>query len=262
MRCAPANRRILGSGILALLLLQPASVTAQTDGDPIVVGTYRVLHSRILEEDRVLQVHLPRDYESETVAYPVVFVFYSDWVEGYFTQLVNDLYHLSMDRMPRTILVGVRNTQRYRDLLPWARLGGQPEEGRADRFLQFVREELIPFVEREYRTKPFRVLVGPQAAAVFGIYARWKRRGRSRPSSSTTPASSITPAGRCAASSWLSPERRRRGAPRSRSVTMPHREARPASGWTACAPGCSGKPARGSAGGWTRSPPGPSFCRR
>jgi hypothetical protein len=152
-------------------LLLPRPAAAQTDREPIVLGTYRVLHSQVLDEDRVLQIHLPRDYETETLAYPVVFVFYSDWVEGYFTQLVNDLYNLSMDRMPRTILVGVRNTQRYRDLLPWPRPGGQAGDGHADRFLQFVREELITFVEREYRTKPYRILVGPQAAAVFGLYA-------------------------------------------------------------------------------------------
>jgi hypothetical protein len=129
-----------------------------------------VLHSSILGEDRVLQVHLPRDYASEGPAYPVIYVFYSDWVEGYYAQLVNDLYHLTMDRMPPAILVGVPNTQRYRDLLPWPRERALGEEGRADRFLRFVREELLPFVDAEYRTQPFRVFVGPQTAAVFGLY--------------------------------------------------------------------------------------------
>ncbi len=155
----------------AFLLALPGAALPQADGDPISLGTYRVLPSHILEEDRVLQVHLPRGYEAGEGTYPVVFVFYSDMVEGYFSQLVNDLYHLSMDRMPPVILVGVPNTQRYRDLLPWPRPGGQPGDGQADRFLRFVREELIPFVDTRYRTRPYRVMVGPQAAAVFGIYA-------------------------------------------------------------------------------------------
>jgi tetratricopeptide (TPR) repeat protein len=34
-----------------------------------------------------------------------------------------------------------------------------------------MREELFPFVESEYRTEPYRIMVGPQAAAVFGVYA-------------------------------------------------------------------------------------------
>jgi enterochelin esterase-like enzyme len=159
---------VLATAVLSLAL--PTEALPQSDGDPITLGSYRVLHSSVLGEDRVLQVHLPNGYTSGGGAYPVVYVFYSDWVEGYYAQLVNDLYHLTMDRMPPVILVGVPNTQRYRDLLPWPRERALGEEGRADRFLRFVREELLPFVEAEYRTKPFRVFVGPQTAAVFGLY--------------------------------------------------------------------------------------------
>ena len=167
-----ALRRIHPVAILAAVsfLALPDAAIPQTDGDPIALGTYRVLHSTVLGEDRILQVHLPSGYQSEQLTYPVVYVFYSDWVEGYFAQLVNDLYHVTMDRMPPAILVGVPNTQRYRDLLPWPREGAVGEEGLADRFLRFVQEELLPFVDAEYRTKPYRVFVGPQAAAVFGLY--------------------------------------------------------------------------------------------
>ena len=160
------------AGLLVAALAAVATpARSQTDGAPVALGTYRVLRSAVLGEDRVLQVHLPPSCGSREIACPVVYVFYSDWVEGYFAQLVNDLYLLTSDRMPEAIVVGVRNTQRYRDLLPWPRAGGQPGDGRADRFLRFVREELVPFVDREYRTKPYRILVGPQTAAVFGIYA-------------------------------------------------------------------------------------------
>jgi predicted alpha/beta superfamily hydrolase len=159
----------LGPSLLLALIL-PASAASQADGDPLTLGTYRVLHSGVLGEDRVLQVHLPRGYDSGGLSYPVVYVFYSDWVEGYFAQLVNDLDLLSEDRMPPSILVGVPNVQRYRDLVPWPRAGDRPGEGHAEAFLRFVREELIPWVDAEYRTKRYRVMVGPQAAAVFGVY--------------------------------------------------------------------------------------------
>ena len=165
------TRSLFASALTLLLLAHAVPAACQSDGDPIALGTYRVLHSDVLGEDRVLQVHLPDGYASTDLAYPVVYVFYSDWVEGYFAQVVNDLYHLTMDRMPEVIVVGVANTQRYRDLLPWPRPGREAEEGHADRFLRFVREELIPFVDGAYRTKPYRILVGPQTAGVFGAYA-------------------------------------------------------------------------------------------
>jgi len=166
-------KRIVRTWFVTALFLttvaRPGS--AQVENEPITVGTYRVLHSQILGEDRVLQVHLPRGYESTEATYPVIYLFYSDWVEGYFSQLVNDLYHLSIDRIPPVILVGVQNTYRYRDLLPWPRSEDRAgEEGHADQFLNALRNEIIPFVDTEYRTKPYRIMVGPQAAAVFGVY--------------------------------------------------------------------------------------------
>jgi enterochelin esterase-like enzyme len=166
-------KRTLSVAIVAVasLAAYPCPGIAQSDGEIIGLGTYRTLQSQILGEERVLQIHLPWGYEATDATYPVVYLFYSDWVDGYFAQLVNDLYHLSTDRMPPVILVGVPNTYRYRDLLPWPRSEDRADvEGFADRFLRALNEEIIPFVDAEYRTKPYRIMVGPQAAAVFGVY--------------------------------------------------------------------------------------------
>ncbi len=154
---------------LPFLWVAPGQASPQVDGDPVTLGTYRMVHSELLGEDRLLQVHLPRGYESSELKYPVVYLFYSDFPQGYFAQVVNDLYHLTMDRMPQVILVGIPNVQRYRDLYPW-QPENLPEAGHAADFLQALREEIIPFVDEEYRTKPYRIMVGPQAAAVFGAY--------------------------------------------------------------------------------------------
>jgi len=167
----PKSHCLPSSGILSLLLVLASASPAisQTDGDPVSLGTYRIVHSRILGEDRPLQVRLPTGYEESQLSYPVVYLFYSNWEEGYFAQTVNDLYLLTLDQIPEAILVGIPNTQRYRDLYPWP-IESIPEAGHADRFLQSLREEIIPFVEAEYRTKPYRIMIGPQAAAVFGAY--------------------------------------------------------------------------------------------
>ena len=46
-----------------------------------------------------------------------------------------------------------------------------PGRGGADRFIRFFREELIPFIDGNYRTKEFRILAGPQAGAFFALHA-------------------------------------------------------------------------------------------
>jgi len=50
--------------LLTVLPVSPTPAASQADGEPITLGHYRVLHSAILGEDRTLQLHLPRGYET------------------------------------------------------------------------------------------------------------------------------------------------------------------------------------------------------
>ncbi len=143
---------------------------AQEDGEDIVLGKYRVVHSRILDEDRLLFVHLPREYENTQLAYPVLYLLYVD-IYNYFADAVIITEKLGgTGEIPPVIIIGVANTNRYRDLLP-VKTRERSEAGGSDNFLKFLEEELIPHVDKTYRTKNFRILAGPQAAAVFSLYA-------------------------------------------------------------------------------------------
>ncbi|MGD2154932.1 MAG: alpha/beta hydrolase-fold protein, partial [Gemmatimonadales bacterium] len=153
---------------LALLTATTAPpAAAQEDNDDIVIGHYRTIHSTILDEQRTLLVNLPRGYEASAIGYPVIYILYGGQVRNYFAEALHITTLLSITRMPPVILVGVANTDRYRDYLPLDREGNPAG---ADRFLQFVVEELMPFVEANYRTAGFRILVGPQAGGTFGLY--------------------------------------------------------------------------------------------
>ena len=57
---------------LMFVSLSGFSLQAQQEEDPVTIGTYKILHSKILDEDRTLLIHLPRGYESSFVAYPVI----------------------------------------------------------------------------------------------------------------------------------------------------------------------------------------------
>jgi len=153
----------------------PASIDEASDGDPVSIGTFRQLHSDILGEERLLLVNLPKDYENSSQSYPVLFVLYGDQIRGYFAEAVHIVSRLSGEgSMPALIIVGVVNVDRYRDLSPVGRRGN---DSGIEPFSRFVVEELMPFVEREYRTKNFRILMGPQAGAEFGLYTLAKRQG-------------------------------------------------------------------------------------
>jgi enterochelin esterase-like enzyme len=162
---------IFRSAIIAtfLPLLMASSPLAQEDGSPVSIGTYRSLHSQALNEDRTLLVSLPRGYDESRVRYPVLYVLYGGQVRGYFAEAVHIADRLGeASVIPQLIVVGVQNVDRYRDNLPVDRRG---QKGGAESFLKFFKHELIPFIDRSYRTKDFRILLGPQAGAAFGVYA-------------------------------------------------------------------------------------------
>ena len=160
---------------VGLSVASPASSQEARDGEPVQIGTYRHVHSEILDEDRLLLVCLPEGYGESSISYPVLYVLYGDQVRGYFAEAVHVVQRLSGEgNMPQMIVVGVANVDRYRDLSPVGRRGGPSG---IEPFSRFVEEELLLFIESEYRTKDYRALVGPQAGAAFGLYTLAKRHG-------------------------------------------------------------------------------------
>jgi len=149
-------------------LLAPVAAVAQEDGDPVSIGMYRVIESKVLGETRRLLIHLPRGYEGSSISYPVVYHTYGDYVEQYYTEAVKVVEALGNEaRTPQLILVGIDNIDRYRDLRPIMR-DGSPAG--IENYTKFLTDEVFPFVEKNYRTDPFRIVVGPQAGAVFCLY--------------------------------------------------------------------------------------------
>ena len=154
---------------LLTLLLFVLPLYSQNDREDIVIGRYRVIQSEILNEERRILVHLPLGYEDTELRYPVVFHLYGDFLTTYFTDAVTVTERLyTSGLMPQVILVGVDNTDRYRDLRPLDREGNV---GGSVKFAAYFKEELIPFLEKYYRIKDYHILVGPQAGACFGLYS-------------------------------------------------------------------------------------------
>jgi len=156
--------------LLFVLILNQGFLQAQEDGDVIAIGKYRVLHSQLLDEDRLLFIHLPREYEDTQLSYPVLCLLYVD-VYNYYLDAASIVEKLgSTGEIPPLIIVGVANTNRYRDLLP-LKTRYRSEGGGADNFLRFFEEELIPYIDKNYRTKNYRILVGPQTASILSLYS-------------------------------------------------------------------------------------------
>ena len=55
------------------------------------------------------------------------------------------------------IVIGIENTNRYRDFYP---------EFENDKFSIFLKEELLPYIDKKYPTKPYRIFIGHSLAGL------------------------------------------------------------------------------------------------
>ena len=148
---------------LALLLL---SAVARAD-EPLSIGTVFEIRSEVLKEDRTILVSLPRGYESGS-RYPVLYV--TDGESQFLHTAGTAEFLARVGRIAPLIVVGVTNGRgtRTRDLTPTRASG---IGGGADAFLSFLETELIPRIDKTYRTAPFRVFAGHSFGGLFAIHA-------------------------------------------------------------------------------------------
>jgi enterochelin esterase-like enzyme len=162
-------------------LAELARSFAKLDGKPVEVGKTRVLHSKILDEDRLIVISTPTGYDDdEEMAKEKFDVLYVIDPEDHQLTAVGTTHHLAMsEKVPPLVVVGIFNVDRNRDLLPVAKHGnvlldGQIWEecnsGGAKQFLSFIKEELVPWIESEYRVTQRRTLFGHSFGGLFNLY--------------------------------------------------------------------------------------------
>jgi uncharacterized protein len=157
--------------LLLVLLLMVSSVSSALagPGDAVTIGRSQSLHSAVLSEDREIQVSLPASYAwSPEQRYPVLVVL--DGETQFRHTAASTDFLAAQGEIPEMIVVAVTSTVRVRDFTqtdwPKAWIGG----GGADNFKRFLATELIPFVDKTYRTDGFRVLVGHSAGGQFALH--------------------------------------------------------------------------------------------
>ena len=74
------------------------------------------IHSKVLNEDRVIWVRVPPGYQQSKEVYPVV---YQTDAPGHVNEIGGTIdFLVTNGRMPQLIVVGIANTDRVRDLTP------------------------------------------------------------------------------------------------------------------------------------------------
>lgn len=146
-------------------------------GEEHSYGAIASVQSRTLGEQRDVIVHLPESYERDpTRRYPVLYVLDGESHAPHTAESARLMARIGV--IPELIVVGLPNTSgeaRARDYTPPYILENQDEQndvfGAADRFLHFIESELIPHIDRTYRTRPTRMLAGNSRGGLLVVYS-------------------------------------------------------------------------------------------
>ncbi|PHS51187.1 MAG: esterase [Lutibacter sp.] len=131
------------------------------------------LFSNTFQKHKQIWVQLPENYnQNSSMKFPVIFILDGGaLMNSLETVYDNYLGHY----LPNMILVGISNsTNRTRDLTTSKikmRRGIEMDQntGGADKFTQFIEKELIPYIDSNYRTTPYRTLIGHSYGGLFTI---------------------------------------------------------------------------------------------
>jgi predicted alpha/beta superfamily hydrolase len=123
--------------------------------------------SEKLKEKRDIYISLPASYEkNKTKQYPLLVILDGDYLLNPFNSALT--YGSYWDELPEVITIGIsqnKNDQRTTDcgVDP---VTGMPE-GKSIDFFDFISLELIPMVQKEYRTTNFKIIAGHDTTASF-----------------------------------------------------------------------------------------------
>ena len=153
---------------LLLILFFISSVTLYSqETDSIRNNTiYDKIYSDKLSTEREITIQLPRDYNlDEEKRYPVFIVFDGDYL---FEIVSGNVDYMSFwGDIPEAIVVGINQIDsRYNDTSVVDNINFTPISSTA-KFFEFVSQELIPYINKNYRTTNFRVAVGHERTANF-----------------------------------------------------------------------------------------------
>lgn len=123
--------------------------------------TYSIetIHSKLLDQDRRLKVYVPNDYSSDK-SYPVIYLTDAGYspnfevVVQYLKQLLN------FEVIPSCVIVGIEQVNRHDELDVYFSEKGQL-------FRDFIFDEVVPFVNKQYNTSDFNMLIGHSDGATY-----------------------------------------------------------------------------------------------
>lgn len=135
---------------------------------------FDTVKSEKLGTDRRITIGLPASYETNpSKKYPVLYLLDGDYLFDAFSGALS--YGVYWDDLPEMIIIGIHQNhdgERYDDSTIDQNQGVPFEKGAE--FFEFIGAELVPYIEKQYRTAPFKIIAGHDITASFTNFFLYK----------------------------------------------------------------------------------------
>lgn len=126
---------------------------------------YKEYESEELKDIRDVSIYLPKSYNKDSISnFPLAIVLDGHKLFDLYVGTSN--YYASQDNAPEQIVVGI-NMKNTRNKDAGYDIINSKLTSDSMRFYRFLRDELIPFIEANYRTSPFITIVGESLTGNF-----------------------------------------------------------------------------------------------
>lgn len=166
--------------LLAITLVMGICSFAQTHDNRLTIGVRDSIVSKQLSETRYLNIYLPEGY-SDTESYNVIYLLDGGMNEDFIHVAGLVQYNTLpwVDRMPSSIVVGIVNVDRKRDMTYPTTVQEDkkrfPTTGGSQEFISFIEKELQPYIQQHYRTNGNNMLIGQSLGGLVATEILFKQ---------------------------------------------------------------------------------------
>jgi predicted alpha/beta superfamily hydrolase len=166
--------------VVLLVLVAFKAKSQRTEAYKYTASEVVTIHSTLLNEDRKVYIHCPKlDSSDINKRFPVLYLMDGENHFELLAQYVDYLSRPDVAAIPKIIVVGIPNTKRVRDLTPTHSISdyeGKPDtsgrytsSGGNEIFLAFLKKELIPLIDSNYKTQPYKLFAGHSFGGISAI---------------------------------------------------------------------------------------------
>lgn len=168
--------------ILFSFFISNSKAQGIVQSSPFTIGTSIQIKSKILSENRTLNIYLPEGYAAnDSITYPVIYLLDGSADEDFIhiAGLMQFANFSWVNLWPPSILVGIANVDRKRDFTYPTSIEkdktAYPTTGGSEKFISFLEKEVQIFIDANYRTNSDKTIIGQSLGGLLATEVLFKK---------------------------------------------------------------------------------------